>query len=93
MLNLDLEAPDGERVELGKWVRLDPVMREFGNVMVIGKADLITHRGPTALASMLHAAAILLKKAKRWDWLINLSASDYPLMPQDGQCILPFSKL
>nr|GMC80858.1 beta-glucuronosyltransferase GlcAT14C [Ipomoea batatas] len=83
VLNLDLEAPDGERVELGKWVRLDPVMREFGNVMVIGKADLITHRGPTALASMLHAAAILLKKAKRWDWLINLSASDYPLMPQD----------
>lgn len=79
-----------ERLELAKWVRLDPVMREFRNVMVVGKADLITQRGPTALASMLRAAAILLKKAKRWDWLINLSASDYPLMPQDGQCVLLF---
>ncbi|GMY20238.1 beta-glucuronosyltransferase GlcAT14A [Fagus crenata] len=34
------------------------------------------------LASTLHAMAILLRTCK-WDWFINLSASDYPLVTQD----------
>lgn len=54
------------------------------NVMVMGLADLVTEKGPTMLASTLHGVAILLKKAEDWDWFINLSSSDYPLMPQDG---------
>lgn len=84
LLHLDLEAPDGERLELAKYVKLEGVMRDFKNVMVIGKANLVTYKGPTMIASTLHAVAILLKQAKDWDWFINLSASDYPLMPQDG---------
>ncbi|OWM82315.1 beta-glucuronosyltransferase GlcAT14C [Punica granatum] len=83
LLHLDLEAPDSERVELAKYVKSESVMRDFGNVMVIGKADLVTYKGPTEIASMLHAIAILLKLAGSWDWFINLSASDYPLVPQD----------
>nr|GMD45071.1 beta-glucuronosyltransferase GlcAT14C [Ipomoea batatas] len=83
LLHLDLEAEDGERMELGKFAKSEVVIREFKNVLVIGKADLVTYRGPTVMASTLHAVAILLKKAKNWDWFINLSASDYPLMPQD----------
>lgn len=35
------------------------------------------------LATTLHAMAILLRTCK-WDWFINLSASDYPLVTQDG---------
>ncbi|VFQ71315.1 unnamed protein product [Cuscuta campestris] len=83
LLHLDLEASDGERMELAWFAKSDVVTREFQNVMVVGKADLVTYRGPTMMASTLHAVAILLKKAKNWDWFINLSASDYPLMPQD----------
>lgn len=84
VLHLDLEALDSERLELAKYVKSEIAMRVFKNVMVIGKADLITYKGPTMIASTLHAVAILLKQAKDWDWFINLSASDYPLMPQDG---------
>ncbi|CAH9050355.1 unnamed protein product [Cuscuta epithymum] len=83
LLHLDLEASDGERMELARFAKSDVVTREFRNVMVVGKADLVTYRGPSMMASTLHAVAILLKKAKNWDWFINLSASDYPLMPQD----------
>ncbi|VFQ76361.1 unnamed protein product [Cuscuta campestris] len=83
LLHLDLEASDGERMELARFAKSDVVTREFKNVMVVGKADLVTYRGPTMMAATLHAVAILLKKAKNWDWFINLSASDYPLMPQD----------
>ncbi|XP_065854578.1 beta-glucuronosyltransferase GlcAT14C [Euphorbia lathyris] len=83
LLHLDLEASDAERLEIAKYVKSEAAIREFENVMVIGKADLVTYKGPTVVASMLHAIAILLKQAADWDWFINLSATDYPLMPQD----------
>lgn len=83
LLHLDLEASDEERMELAKYVRSEK--KKFENVMVMGLADLVTEKGPTMLASTLHGVAILLKKAKDWDWFINLSSSDYPLMPQDGK--------
>ncbi|PSR98268.1 Beta-glucuronosyltransferase [Actinidia chinensis var. chinensis] len=82
LLHLDLGASDAERLELAKYVKSEAVVREFGNVMVVGKPDPVTYKGPTMIARTLHAVAILLKKAK-WDWFINLSASDYPLVPQD----------
>ncbi|KAG6596413.1 Beta-glucuronosyltransferase GlcAT14C, partial [Cucurbita argyrosperma subsp. sororia] len=83
LLHLDLEASDSERLELAKYVKSESVLREFRNVMVVGKANLITDKGPTMIASTLQAIAILLNRAKDWDWFINLSASDYPLVSQD----------
>lgn len=83
LLHLDVEASDSERLELAKYVKSEGVIREFRNVMVVGKANLVTYKGPTMIASTLHAISILLKRAMDWDWFINLSASDYPLMPQD----------
>ncbi|KAL3358033.1 hypothetical protein AABB24_015261 [Solanum stoloniferum] len=83
LLHLDLESLDSERLELAKYVKSEFVFRDFGNVKVVGKSDLVTYKGPTMLASMLHSIAILLKLPKSWDWFINLSASDYPLMTQD----------
>ncbi|KAF2302905.1 hypothetical protein GH714_010910 [Hevea brasiliensis] len=37
----------------------------------------------SALAATLHAAALLLKLNQDWDWFINLSPADYPIMSQD----------
>lgn len=85
VLHLDLEAPPRERVELARYVRFEPLFKEVGNVFVVGKANLVTYRGSTMVATTLHGAAILLKNFKDWDWFINLSASDYPLVTQDGQ--------
>ncbi|KAJ6770397.1 GLYCOSYLTRANSFERASE [Salix purpurea] len=57
--------------------------QKFGNVYMISKANMVTYRGPTMVSNTLHACAILLKRRKDWDWFINLSASDYPLVTQD----------
>lgn len=84
VVHLDLESPAEERLELAKRVREDPVFSDVGNVHMITKANLVTYRGPTMVANTLHACAILLKQSKDWDWFINLSASDYPLVTQDG---------
>lgn len=85
LLHLDLAASARERVELARFVKNQPVFEAVKNVFVVGKANLVTYRGPTMIAATLHGAAILLRKAKDWDWFINLSASDYPLVTQDGE--------
>jgi beta-glucuronosyltransferase len=91
VVHLDLEAPAAERAELAAAVRADPVYARFRNVKVVTRANLVTYRGPTMVANTLHAAAILLREGGDWDWFINLSASDYPLVTQDGKrrCDLP----
>ncbi|CAL0299017.1 unnamed protein product [Lupinus luteus] len=83
ILHLDLEASPQERLDLRDFVRGSELFRRFRNVKVISKANLVTYRGPTMVANTLHAAAILLRECGDWDWFINLSASDYPLVTQD----------
>lgn len=88
VLHLDLESSPSERLSLVAFVRDSPVFSQFGNVRVIVKANLVTYRGPTMVANTLHAAALLLKEGGDWDWFINLSASDYPLLTQDGNGVI-----
>ncbi|KAA0038390.1 beta-glucuronosyltransferase GlcAT14B-like [Cucumis melo var. makuwa] len=83
VVHLDLEAPAAERLELADFVNNEPIFRSVGNVRMILRANLVTYRGPTMVTNTLHAAAILLKDGGDWDWFINLSASDYPLVTQD----------
>ena len=88
ILHLDSDSLPRERVDLVRYVKLDPTFVKVGNVHFISKANLVTYKGPTMVACTLHAAAILLKKSEDWDWFINLSASDYPLVTQDGMFVL-----
>ncbi|CAN4094286.1 unnamed protein product [Withania somnifera] len=83
VVHLDLEAPADERLELVKFVKREPLFVEVGNVRVVVRSNLVTYRGPTMVSNTLHAAAILLEEGGEWDWFINLSASDYPLVTQD----------
>lgn len=83
VVHLDLESPAEERLQLASRVQNETMFAEVGNVHMITKANMVTYRGPTMVANTLHACAILLKKSKDWDWFINLSASDYPLVTQD----------
>lgn len=84
VVHLDAASSAEERLDLYNYVDSHSVFRRFRNVRMISKANLVTYRGPTMVANTLHAAAILLKEGGDWDWFINLSASDYPLVTQDG---------
>ncbi|KAI5665598.1 hypothetical protein M9H77_15451 [Catharanthus roseus] len=83
VVHLDAESSPEERLDLKLFVDGNPIFQKFRNVRMIHKANLVTYRGPTMVANTLHAAAILLKEGGDWDWFINLSASDYPLVTQD----------
>lgn len=84
LVHLDLESPLEERLELASRIEKQPLFTKVGNVFMNTKANMVTYRGPTMVSNTLHACAILLKRSKDWDWFINLSASDYPLVTQDG---------
>lgn len=84
VLHLDLEASAEERLDLASFVREEALFAKLGNVRMNVRANLVTYRGPTMVSNTLHAAAILLREGGEWDWFINLSASDYPLVTQDG---------
>ncbi|KAI3457293.1 hypothetical protein Pfo_013956 [Paulownia fortunei] len=83
VLHMDLEAPPRERLNLTMSVKNDQTFSEVENVRVMAQSNLVTYKGPTMIACTLQAIAILLKDSLNWDWFINLSASDYPLMTQD----------
>ncbi|XP_060187302.1 beta-glucuronosyltransferase GlcAT14A [Lycium barbarum] len=83
ILHMDLEAPPKERLNLTMSVKNDPTFRKVENVRVMAQSNLVTYKGPTMFACTLQAISILLKESSKWDWFINLSASDYPLMTQD----------
>lgn len=85
IVQFDLESPVEERLELSSNIANDPIFAKVGKVHVISKANMNTFGGPMMVANTLHACTILLKMSKEWDWFINLSASDYPLVAQDGE--------
>lgn len=87
LLHLNHEASDGDRRQLAAMVKSVPAIRAFGNVDVVGKPDRMTYSGSSYIATILHAAAVLLKIDSGWDWFITLSAMDYPLITQDGMPI------
>ncbi|WJX65553.1 Beta-glucuronosyltransferase GlcAT14B [Trifolium repens] len=83
VVHLDLESSPEERLDLFEFVKNHELFKRFENVKMITKANLVTYRGPTMVTNFLHGAAILLKEYGDWDWFINLSSSDYPLVTQD----------
>lgn len=90
LLHLTADESEEERRRLAAAVKAVPAIRAFGNVDVVGKPDRITYMGSSNLATILRAAAILLKVDSGWDWFVTLSAMDYPLITQDGTPILQF---
>ncbi|XP_068637674.1 beta-glucuronosyltransferase GlcAT14A-like [Aristolochia californica] len=83
LLHLDAGSSSWERNKLALSVLSEREFRAFGNVDIVGKAYPVNQMGSSAIAAVLHAAAVLLKINKDWDWLITLSASDYPIVSQD----------
>ncbi|XP_019055273.1 PREDICTED: beta-glucuronosyltransferase GlcAT14A-like isoform X2 [Nelumbo nucifera] len=83
LLNLDASSSYFERRRLALSVESEKIFQAFGNVNVVGRSQAVDQIGSSALAAMLHAAALLLQINRDWDWFITLSASDYPLISQD----------
>ncbi|KAK2451273.1 beta-glucuronosyltransferase GlcAT14A [Trifolium repens] len=82
LIHMDHGAPKKDHRDVINYVTNEPVFGQVGNVWIIKKSNYVTYKGPTMLSTTLHAMAILLRSCQ-WDWFINLSASDYPLVTQD----------
>lgn len=87
LLHLDLTASDADRENLAFEVEQVPIFKAAKNVNVIGKADFNDPNGSSSVSATLHGASLLLRLSKNWDWFINLSVDDYPLVTQDGKLL------
>ncbi|CAN4120676.1 unnamed protein product [Withania somnifera] len=83
LIHLDRRASQYERDSLALYVESVPLFKAAQNVNFIGKADFAYPMGSSALSSTLHGASVLLGVSDHWDWFINLSVDDYPLVTQD----------
>lgn len=83
LLHLDAASDASERIGLARSVQSERLFKAFGNVDVVGKTYAVDQTGASAVAAVLHGAAVLLRICQDWDWFITLSASDYPLVTQD----------
>lgn len=52
-------------------------------MFVVGKPDFAYEKGSSPVSLRLHAAAVLMRLSRRWDWFVSLGADDYPLVTQD----------
>ncbi|KAF3635859.1 putative leucine-rich repeat receptor-like protein kinase-like [Capsicum annuum] len=84
LIHLDRKASQYERDNLALYVESVPLFKAAQNVNSIGKADFVYPIGSSGLSATLHGASILLRVNDHWDWFINLSAADYPLVTQDA---------
>ncbi|XP_010927248.1 beta-glucuronosyltransferase GlcAT14A [Elaeis guineensis] len=83
LLHLDADSTAAERRKLARSIQSNQIFKAFANVDVVGKTYAIDRTGSSVLAATLHGAAVLLRIHSDWDWFINLSASDYPVVSQD----------
>lgn len=73
------------KADAGKVQSLREVLRKenaayAGNVFFM-PAEVITYRGVSMLLNTINAIQMLLDRREQWDYFINLSGSDYPLVP------------
>lgn len=85
LLHLESLATQSERDRLALTVGDVPIFRAARNVDVVGRPDFAYRRGSSPMASTLHGASILLRLSGAWDWFVDLSVDEYPLVTQDGQ--------
>ncbi|XP_057246778.1 uncharacterized protein LOC130589521 [Beta vulgaris subsp. vulgaris] len=64
------------------------VLKRVGFNHVVGHVDFAYPKGSSPIASLLRGASILLRLKSNWDWFINLSAKDYPLVTKDDVSII-----
>jgi len=86
-LHIGADGSEDERRKLAGLVKSVAAIRYFANVDVMRKPDPLTYMGSTTVAETLHAVVVLLKVDGGWDWLITLSATNYPLLTQDGMLL------
>lgn len=75
-IHLDAKVPDWDANRLIALVAADP---KYTNVHFIER-EPITYKGVTMLLNTLSAIEFLLQKNARWDYFINVSGADYPLV-------------
>ncbi|CAI5525479.1 unnamed protein product [Closterium sp. Naga37s-1] len=85
---VDIDDPE-ETLALKTKIAAHPALSRRANIVVIPDPEVVTYQGSTLLSATLRLAHVHIASGVQWDWFINLSAADYPLMSQDDALSRP----
>lgn len=80
LIHFDAKVNPATREQFVQTIQKNELLSD--NVFVL-EADVITYKGVSMLLNTLAAIEFLLEKSPDWDYFINLSGSDYPMVNSD----------
>lgn len=81
-IHFDLKIPPAVLREAKDKIRANP---EYAKNVHIMTSELITYRGISMLLNTINAMRLLIDEDAKWDYFINLSGADYPLLSAHSQ--------
>lgn len=76
-IHFDLKIPTDVVQDATDRIRSNP---QYASNVHIMSSELITYRGISMLLNTINAMRLLIDEDKSWDYFINLSGADYPLI-------------
>lgn len=77
-IHIDVKADVLERVRVEQVIREQDLFRS--NNVILLESEPVSYAGITMLLNTINAISVVLNKCDSWDYFINLSGSDYPLV-------------
>ena len=71
--------------KVARLIATHPFLGLQSNIHIVPDPEPITYLGSTLLAVSMRVMQAYVSSTLEWDWFINLSASDYPLVTPDGE--------
>lgn len=81
LIHVDAKTPLSARNSLNRFITDNPLYVQ--NVRLL-PSEMLTYKGISAVVNSLSLMATALDADIPWDYYINLSAADYPLLPPDA---------
>lgn len=81
-IHFDLKVPRDDIQKVSQQIRTKT--GNAGNIHIM-PSELITYRGVSMLLNTINAMRLLLDEDETWDYFINISGSDYPLLGAETQ--------
>lgn len=79
-IHFDLKIASETRNEAIRKIKSSKLYKNATSNIIIMPSELITYRGISMLLNTISAMNILLQHDIQWDYFINLSGADYPLL-------------
>lgn len=85
VIHIDGKVPAKFRAEVAEFVSTSKLYQRNIHIM---RSDMVTYKAISMVSNTLAGMTIAMQNHKTWDYFINLSGADYPLIAPEDQAML-----